>query len=47
MEENLGNSTEKKAPNQKIVPKVFSGFENWTFFCPFFCPPKDFWKSNL
>jgi len=24
--------------NQKIVPKVFSGFEKWTFICPFFCP---------
>jgi len=47
MEENLEKIAEKKALNQKIVPKVFSGFEKWTFICPFFCPPKDFWKSKF
>jgi hypothetical protein len=25
--------------NQKYVPKVFSGFEKWTFICPFLNEP--------
>jgi hypothetical protein len=37
IERNLGKFTEKKALFSKIVPKVFSGFEKWTFiFVHFF-----------
>jgi hypothetical protein len=39
----LGKSAKK---NQKIVPKVFSGFEKWTFFCPLFCPGGVQWQKN-
>jgi len=32
--------------NQKYVPKVFSGFEKWTFICPLFCPGGVQWQKN-